>query len=356
MKSPPTAAPRRTAVAAGTLLALALMPVAAAERDCSRDGVRRPGPSLSLRIDNDLFGGRGQDQGYSNGFLFTAMSPDLYDYRNDPCLPLPARLLNRYLDWIGPGGGEQRNMVVGIGQALFTPEDHEATALLPAERPYVGALLIGFGYNARNGDHLRVGQLRLGMIGPSARGEQVQNGWHHVIGSPRLNGWDNQLRDEPVFQLVHERMRRYGEAGAGWGHDFITHAGGALGNFSTYLNAGAEWRFGRGLPDDFGSTPLRPAGENTSPSRDGWGGPGWSGHGFLTADARAVFYDVTLDGNSFRRSHSVKRRPFVADFGYGLALTHGAWKFAFARYHRTREFDGQRELPVFGSVTISRRL
>ena len=30
------------------------------------------------------------------------------------------------------------------------------------------------------------------------------------------------------------------------------------------------------------------------------------------------------------------------------------WKFAFARYYRTREFDGQRSRPSFGSFTISR--
>ncbi len=34
----------------------------------------------------------------------------------------------------------------------------------------------------------------------------------------------------------------------------------------------------------------------------------------------------------------------------------GKWKFALARYWRTREFDLQRQTPVFGSFTVSRRL
>ncbi|NEK92333.1 MAG: lipid A deacylase LpxR family protein, partial [Xanthomonas euvesicatoria] len=83
---------------------------------------------------------------------------------------------------------------------------------------------------------------------------------------------------------------------------------------ATHLNAGGEVRFGWKLPDDFGSTPTRPAGENTAPSRLGRAS-GWSGHLFLTTDARWVLRDITLDGNTFRNSHSVDKRPFVGDVG-----------------------------------------
>ena len=47
---------------------------------------------------------------------------------------------------------------------------------------------------------------------------------------------------------------------------------------------------------------------------------------------------------------------WVADLGYGLSVSLGDWKFTFARYHRSREFNGQQDLPVFGSLTESRRL
>ncbi|MCU7370029.1 lipid A deacylase LpxR family protein [Paucibacter sp. O1-1] len=68
-----------------------------------------------------------------------------------------------------------------------------------------------------------------------------------------------------------------------------------------------------------------------------------------------MLHDITLDGNTFKSSHSVEKRPTVADIGFGMAITRGPWKLAFARYHRTREFAGQRTVPVFGSVTLSRR-
>ena len=136
----------------------------------------------------------------------------------------------------------------------------------------------------------------------------------------------------------------------GCGH----HFGGSFGNLTTYVNAGAEFRFGLNLPDDFGSTPLRPAGENTAPTRQPQIQYTPGAHLFVAMDTRWVLYDITLGGNAFRSSHSVEKRHGVAGVGYGVVLMRHRWKFALARYHETREFEDQRETPVFGSFTISR--
>ena len=48
-------------------------------------------------------------------------------------------------------------------------------------------------------------------------------------------------------------------------------------------------------------------------------------------------------------------RPLLADVGYGLVFYRGHWRVAVARYHRTREFRGQLEVPVCGTATIGRR-
>ncbi|MEP6907843.1 MAG: lipid A deacylase LpxR family protein [Pseudoxanthomonas sp.] len=335
------------------LAALASSNVLAGESDSCARRTDLP-PTVNFRIDNDLFGK--QDQGYSNGVQLTLVSPNLVNYTDDPCLPRLARWFNRRLNALTPEGFEQQNMVVTFGQAIFTPTDFTRSDLIVEDRPYAAALLVGLGYNARNGDHLRTTQLQLGIVGPSALGEQVQNEVHHILGDPPFEGWDNQLHDEPVFRLVHERMRRFSPDNGTWGWDAITHYGGSLGNLTTYANAGAEVRFGRHLPDDFGSTPLRPAGENTAPTRSRPAGAPFGIHMFMTVDGRWVLHDITLDGNAFRNSHSVDKKAWVGEAGLGLALTKGRWKFALARYYRSREFEGQVEAPVFGSFTISRAL
>lgn len=335
---------------------LGTAPALAAEQ-CAQSALSDHPPAINIRIDNDMLGGAQQDQGYTNGALLTLVSPNLQDYTDDPCLPRLARWMNRRLERLHPGEFQQQNMIFSFGQALYTPTDNTRADLIRDDRPYAAALMVNFGYNARNGNHLRTTQLALGMIGPSAQGKQVQDAVHDALGDDKFLGWRNQLHDEPVFKLLHERMQRWPAEGnsAGWGWDAISHWGGAIGNLATYANVGGEVRFGWKLPDDFGSSPMRPAGENTAPTRRGRA-EGWSTHLFVTSDARWVVRDITLDGNTFRSSHSVDKRSFVGDLGYGVAVMRGKWKFALARYHRSREFDGQKETPVFGSFTVSRTL
>jgi hypothetical protein len=342
----------------GRALALAAAclpwPAQAQAHECPGPGA---GATFNLRIDNDMFGGVGQDQGYSNGFLATWVSPNLARDLDDPCLPEAVRSLNKHLSWLRHSGQDEQNMVLGFGQVLFTPTDRTRTDLIAEDRPYAAALLFSVGYNARRDGTLHTAQLRLGIVGPSARGRQVQNGWHHIIGVDPFDGWDNQLRDEPVAQLLYEQRQRglRHVTPSGWGWDATGHWGASLGNFATYANAGAELRWGYRLPDDLGTAPLRPAGENTTPLRAAGRSQGWAGHLFVAADARWVLRDISLDGNTFKSSHHVDKRALVADVGYGVAVTWDAWKFAFARYHRSREFRGQQEVPVYGSFTISRR-
>lgn len=348
---------RHAASATVLVLALAHAPGAKAQESaCQGRYPLLSAGTLNLRIDNDMFGADGQDQGYTNGFLLSWVSPNLIDYVDDPCLPQIARHLNRHLAWLSPDGLDDQNMTIGLGQVMYTPTDRTRTDLIADDRPYAGALMVSLGYNARKGDHLRTSQIRLGVVGPAALARQTQSEWHDIIGVGRFNGWQHQLHNEPVVQLIHERHTRVlrNENASGWGWDFTRHWGASLGNFATYANAGGEWRFGLRLPDNFGTAPRRPAGENTSPVHVRVDSA-WNGHLFVALDARWVLHDITLDGNTFRASHRVDKRPFVADLGYGLALSAGAWQVSFARYHRTREFNGQRDTPVYGSITIGRR-
>ena len=178
--------------------------------------------------------------------------------------------------------------------------------------------------------------MQVGIVGPSARGRQAQNEIHKVTGDKPFLGWNNQLGDEGVFRLVHERLQRHPAQATQartlrW--DAISHWGASLGNLLTHANLGGELRWGVKLPDDFGSTPTRPAGERTGrghPARAG-AAADFAAHGFASVDARWVLRDISLDGNAFRFSHRVDKEPLVADFGYGFALTWGPWKVVLAR-------------------------
>jgi lipid A 3-O-deacylase len=312
-------------------------------------------PSLySFRLENDLF--NGTDSDYTSGVKFSWVSANLQDYLTDPCLPQWVRSFNQLTESIHPRKGTARNMVITAGQAMFTPQDRTSTALIPTDRPYAGWLYLGLGYNAREGQRMDSIEANIGIVGPAALARQSQNFIHDLRGIPRFNGWDNQLRNEPGIQLVAERKKKWEGPGSvnDTRLDAILHYGASLGNVATYLNAGIELRIGR-IPDDFGTSPIRPAGDSNAPvsaSRTRHFNEGGL-HAFLSTDARIVGRDIFLDGNTFVPSHHVEKRLLVGDIAAGFAWQWPGGKIAYAHYTSSKEFDGQIAKHGFGSVTLS---
>lgn len=315
--------------------------------------------TLNMYLENDLFGDT--DQNYTNGIRFSWVSPNLESFRHDPDMPPVINRINDRLDrLLGFRKGLTRNVVVSLGQLIYTPETIDATELLVDERPYAGYLYLGFAYHSRTRNRLDTVEVNLGIVGPSALGEQAQDGIHDLRGFDKFKGWDNQLGDEPTLQLVYENKRRLFRQTLPLGleHDFISHAGGALGNVGIYLNAGGEYRFGWDLPEDFGTSAVRPGGDNSAP------GKGdirlrqsdkliYGLHGFISVDGRAVGHDIFLDGNTWKDSHSLDKEYFVADLSAGVSFLVGEWKLSFAQVVRTREFRGQPHHHEYGSLTLS---
>ena len=80
-------------------------------------------------------------------------------------------------------------------------------------------------------------------------------------------------------------------------------------------------------------------------------------HVFLNLEAKAVAWDFSLDGNLFRHSHHVSRRPWVVQAAIGISSQwivagHGV-RLAVMRVWRTREFDQQIGRHAFGSIALS---
>jgi len=96
--------------------------------------------------------------------------------------------------------------------------------------------------------------------------------------------------------------------------DAIAHYGASLGNVRTYLNTGLTLRIGSLVPNDFGTSPIRPGGDSNAPlesnvtHRFSEGGL----HAFISADARVVARDIFLDGNTFTDSPASKKGASLA--------------------------------------------
>ncbi len=241
---------------------------------------------------------------------------------------------------------------LAIGQSMFTPEDVEVRRPLPDQHPYAGWLYGEYSVYAQETDKLEIAALQVGMVGPSAGGELVQNNFHEIINSTEVRGWDNQLDDEVAFALILERRdRALLKTGLlGLELDLTPHYGVTLGTLRTHAKAGATFRFGTDLRRDFGPPRVRPAVGGSSFFEES---EGFSWYVFAGAEGRAVARNIFLDGNTYEDSASVDKKPLVLDVQAGLVTTFGATQVAYTLVARSRQFDSQDEPQVFGSVSFS---
>ena len=319
------------------------------------EGQEVSGGTLGLYMENDLFAGT--DRYYTSGVKLSWSSPNLQSYSDSP-YSSPFLPLFNIIPYIN-AKDYQKNLTFSLGQNIYTPNDTTQLGLIENDRPYAGWLYLSLGVIWKNADVRNSLVLDIGIVGPSAYGQEAQRLIHDLRDLDYPRGWDNQLQDEFGFVLAYERKWRWphhaSRSGLDW--EVLPHAGAAIGNVRTFANLGGEVRVGLNLPDDFGTASIGPAATTSTPV-DGAQGADRSRFDlglylFTRVDGRAVAQNIFLDGNTFRDSHSVGHYPFVADVSVGVALNYKNTKLAYAFVYRTREFSSQLEEQVFGTVSLN---
>ena len=251
------------------------------------------------------------------------------------------------------GDGRQR-IAVDLSQQIYTPTNTNTANPPLADRPYAGVLL-GTVSIIHDSDRARsVLALGLGVVGPAALGEQVQNGFHDLIGQRHALGWDTQLHNEPLLQITSERTWRLpiGAVGA-LETDALPELTASAGNLRVYAQAGVVVRIGQGLDSDYGVARTRPGVTGTDvfrPTRP------FAWYVFAGADGQLVAHDVTLNGNTWQNSRNVTIVPAVGEFEAGLALMAYGVRLTYTHVFQTQEYKHQKGgLHQFGSLALSMR-
>ncbi len=326
----------------------ALLPVCAEARDPSEV------QTFQIFFENDLFGGT--DKYYTNAIQLTWLSKDLKQYKDDVRLPDWAFPVIQAIPFSG-NPDSVHNIGLILGQQIYTPRDTQATHLITDDRPYAGYLYAGLALHSKTRTVLDTMEIMVGVVGPASKAEFSQNKVHEIRDIPTAKGWDHQLHNEPTLGMSWQRKWRMDKRR--WfdllEYDLITHTGLTLGNVRTSAFAGGEIRLGHNIPLGFGSDIIRAGAGVSAPVMDHSDGilRRWGSHVFLSSQLEMVGRDIFLDGNTFRSSHGIDKKPLVGDFSIGWAVNIDMIKLTYRHLFRTRQFDGQEEGQVIGSLTLT---
>lgn len=283
------------------------------------------GSEVQLFVENDMWART--DRYYTNGIKLGVGLP--FDL-----LQVPAAEVLRQFD---PHGGEGIHLGLFLGQNMYTPRDITVPGAQPLDRPWAAWLYLGGVAQRARQNRLDTVEIDVGVVGPAALGEDVQKGWHRLIGAKQPKGWDNQGAGEIAFLASYLQKRRYG----GDNVDVVVHGGATLGTVMTLARGGAMVRLGQGMTG-FGPDTIEPGGAMLHGTRASGAGSrlGSEWYVFAGADHRLVARNIFLDGPAFHDGPSVDRRRHVWDLMAGVSFRVDGLRFSWTRIRRSEEFRG----------------
>lgn len=300
-----------------------------------------PGPIWTARTENDKFSTvpGGTDRYYTAGNEITYVSAPNK-------VPQAAADLGQYIfgagtTWLG----------FSLGQQIYTPTDTTLIRPDPKDRPYAGYLAATTSLIQDVGNTRNVIAGSLGVIGPSAGGRLVQNGFHAVISDTPSHGWGYQLPDEPAIEVTATRIWRERLTNGFFQTDVLPAVAIGVGTVRDYVRVGGRFRFGHGLDRDFGPSRITDGGTGTDAYLPG---ESFAYYGFVGASGQAIARDAFLDGDIWSRSASVPRRPLMGEFEGGFAVIYRGTRISYTHTWQTDAFQGQKKgLFNYGSIAAS---
>lgn len=304
------------------------------------------GEAFVFYVENDArgIGGPGSDNNYSNGVKVS------YIFAEDKMPNWAERPVKSFAFLDEKMGEAQVNFGISLGHQIYTPRNTSATNLIQNDRPYAGWLYLGFAaaFKQKNVGHFV--ELDIGVVGPSALGEEVQNNFHDMINTDRAKGWKNGLKDEFALQFSYQKRYKYWKSDS-W--DLVPYFGLSYGNVLLGAHLGGMVRAGVHLPDDFG--PTRPSSNDgdsflapATPSPT----PRLSYYVFTGSRGNITFRNIFLDGNSFQKSHRVTKYPFTFETELGVGLQYRPWSVIWRYVTRSPEFEERSIFNSFASVNL----
>ena len=193
-----------------------------------------------------------------------------------------------------------------FGQKFYTPSDITGGSEEKYNRPYAAWLYFGYEKEKIKINSIKKYGFQLGLTGPNALGEIVQNGIHQIIGEENADGWDEQIEEIWGIQYYNSSIKeQYNKKEDKAIVSLSNHLEYELGNVFTNIKYGKIFLMG--------NSSLYEEGENE-----------WNYYFYYEPQLQLTVYDATLKGSLYSESS-----PITKDFNVvmlkniiGASVTH----------------------------------
>lgn len=309
----------------------------------------------ALTLENDVMSlTNDSDDGYTNGIAWS-WGYDPKDNFADVDMPNWIRKISEWT-YLNNSNNHSFSIHYAISQGMFTPTDLRQEDIIKDDRPYAGVLTWGTRIHSFDSHIANSLGLTLGVVGPASLAEYSQTGIHKLTDSITPKGWDNQLSNELVFRLDAEHIRRFFDYNLSQSIqiDANSYSRAGIGNLQSDIGTGLSLRIGSRLSQSFAYINPAPARGVNNLQINNATNFNWSLA--LSAYGNYIFNNITIDGNTFKDSHSVELINEQAIISLALAMDWKQWGFILSTQKTSDAFEEQVSDGYFGGLSITYHL
>ncbi len=296
--------------------------------------------------ENDIFSG--EDGRYTNGLGFSWGKGPVDEF-NDDVLPGWLQTLASPLPGYNDPGYDFA-ISYTISQVMQTPTEIDRSEPDPDDYPYAGLLSWGARMHFVGDDIAYEPNLLLGVVGPWSLAEQSQKLIHKITDSTEPEGWDEQLRNEPVINLGFiTRWRTFKSSPGGLEWDVVPRVGAFAGNLRSLVVGSVNFRIGGGLGESWSQSGVL-VGRNPDPLT-GSGRGSW--YVSVGAGAQYVFNALLVEGNTWKSSPGLDLEHSQNFWGASASYSFGKISVILNYVDRSDRAEQASGGETFGSLSVA---
>ena len=234
---------------------------------------------------------------------------------------------------------------------MYTPVNATLKFAIEHDRPFAAYLFTEYGerrfYNSQN---LLITDLQIGMIGPNAKGKELQDFIHQIYNYPKVTGWKHQIKNAFAFNLNTVFLKHFKKISAS---NFDA-------NSISKLKVGTVFSsFSTGLYSRIGLKKLQPLynsvafnsnlnNENNKSESESFF--------YVKPMLNYIMYDATIQGSFLNNTSPVtfKVKPIVFTIELGYKYYHRRFLYGYTFHYHTKKPQSLRATKnnTYGSIYI----